>query len=89
MDLNKCLKEIGQVNGVTGCVLADNKGLCLGVTGKASKESSGIIKAIADQVGKLHPDLPPPAISLESDSKTCLIQHEGNVTAAVYKNISA
>lgn len=85
MDLSKCLKEIGQVSGVTGCVLADDKGLCLGVIGKASKESSGIIKAIADQVAKLHPDLPPPVICLETETKTCLIQHEGNVTASVYK----
>ncbi|XP_063229919.1 ragulator complex protein LAMTOR5-like [Bacillus rossius redtenbacheri] len=83
--LESCMDEITKSPGVTGCILADNQGLCLGVRGKASCQSSGIIAAIASQAARLEPGAKPPVVSLENDSRQCLMQQSGAITAAIYK----
>lgn len=84
--LEKIMEELTQVNDVTGCLLTDHQGLCLGAKGKATVESAGLIRAIADQVSRLEPDSKHPIIMFESDNKQCIIQSRGNITAAIYKN---
>lgn len=86
--LEKTLDDINNTEGIIGCILADHAGLCLGAKGNASTNSAGIIAAIADQVTKLEPKSPPPVISLQNDSRKCLIQRQGAVVGAIYKDIS-
>lgn len=56
--------------------------------GKASTESAGIIGAIAEQAAKLEPQKSAPVITLENDNNMCIIQRNGTITGAVFKNIS-
>lgn len=70
---------------VFGCVFVDHQGLCLGAKGKASTESAGFIGAIAEQASKLEPHNATPFITLETDTKTCIIKRNGTLTGAVYK----
>ncbi|XP_066995345.1 ragulator complex protein LAMTOR5 homolog [Anabrus simplex] len=86
--LEQCMDDLLLVRGVTGCILADDQGLCLCAKGKVSPASSGVIKAIADQVLKLEPELKPPVIVLESENRECLIQQCGNLTAAIHKTLA-
>ncbi|XP_076394824.1 late endosomal/lysosomal adaptor, MAPK and MTOR activator 5 isoform X2 [Megachile rotundata] len=72
--LEKTLDDINNTEGIIGCILADHTGLCLG--------------AIADQVAKLEPKLPAPIISLQNESRKCLIQRQGPVVGAIYKDVS-
>ncbi|XP_043601924.1 uncharacterized protein LOC122576109 [Bombus pyrosoma] len=87
-NLEKTLDDVNNTEGIIGCILADHAGLCLGAKGNASTDSAGIIAAIADQVAKLEPKSPAPVISLQNDSKKCLIQRQGAVVGAIYKDIS-
>ncbi|XP_043275974.1 uncharacterized protein Lamtor5 [Venturia canescens] len=84
--LEKMMEDITNAEGVTGCVFADQAGLCLGVKGTASADSAGLIAAIADQASKLQPGSEAPTICLESDTRQCLIRREGPMIGAVYKN---
>nr|CAD7572181.1 unnamed protein product [Timema californicum] len=74
--LEKCMDEITEAAGVTGCILSNNQGLCLGVKGKASNESSGVITAIANQVARLEPGYKPPVILLENDNRPNLFEYK-------------
>ncbi|XP_053977032.1 uncharacterized protein LOC128895589 [Hylaeus anthracinus] len=87
-NLEKTLDDVNNTDGIIGCVLADHAGLCLGVKGNASTESAGIIAAIADQVAKLEPKQSAPIICLQNDSRICLIQRQGPVVGAIYKDVS-
>ncbi|EFN78178.1 ragulator complex protein LAMTOR5 homolog [Harpegnathos saltator] len=87
-NLEKTLDDVISEEGVIGCILADHAGLCLGVKGNASSDSAGVIAAIADQVAKLEPKSPTPIISLQNDSRQCLIHRKGLVVGAIYKDIS-
>lgn len=87
-NLEKTLGDVNSGEGVIGCILADHAGLCLGVKGNASSDSAGVIAAIADQVAKLEPMSPTPIISLQNDSKQCLIHRKGPVVGAIYKEVS-
>lgn len=86
--LEKVLDDVCKADGIVGCLLADRSGLCLGAKGNASSDSAGIIAAIADQVAKLEPNSPAPVISLKNDSRLCLINREGPVVGAIYKDIT-
>lgn len=86
--LEKTLDDINNTEGIIGCILADHTGLCLGAKGNASTDSAGIIAAIADQVAKLEPKLPAPIISLQNENRKCLIQRQGPVVGAIYKDVS-
>ena len=87
-NLEKTLDDINSTEGIIGCILADHAGLCLGAKGNASTDSAGIIAAIADQVAKLEPKSPAPIISLQNESRKCLIQRQGPVVGAIYKDVS-
>ncbi|XP_076174366.1 late endosomal/lysosomal adaptor, MAPK and MTOR activator 5 [Ptiloglossa arizonensis] len=87
-NLEKTLDDVNNTDGIIGCVLADHAGLCLGVKGNASTDSAGIIAAIADQVAKLEPKSPAPTICLQNDNRMCLIQRQGPVVGAIYKEVS-
>ncbi|XP_042209709.1 ragulator complex protein LAMTOR5-like [Homarus americanus] len=84
--LEKCLDELSHSAGVSGVLCADSQGLCLGVRGKASSTSSGMISALADRAAMLEPGSPPPVILLETDNSQCLIHRNSGVTLAVYKS---
>ncbi|XP_078053673.1 late endosomal/lysosomal adaptor, MAPK and MTOR activator 5 [Augochlora pura] len=86
--LEKTLDDVNNVEGIVGCILADHTGLCLGAKGDASTDSAGIIAAIADQVAKLEADSPTAIIALQNDNRECLIQRQGLVVGAIYKEIS-
>ncbi|XP_043266081.1 uncharacterized protein LOC122405424 [Colletes gigas] len=87
-NLEKTLDDVKNTDGIIGCILADHAGLCLGVKGNASTDSAGIIAAIADQVAKLEPKSSTPVISLQNDNRMCLIQRQGPVVGAIYKDVS-
>ncbi|RZF48109.1 hypothetical protein LSTR_LSTR002175 [Laodelphax striatellus] len=84
-NLESCLEEVQSHEDVTGCLLADKLGLCLTASGNAKPEYTGIIAALAKQVSKLEPSAPHPVILLENDTRQCLIQQSGNLTAAIFK----
>lgn len=84
--LEKCLDEVYQSTGVSGVLCADNQGLCLGVRGKASASSSGVISSLASKAAMLEPGSPQPVILLETDNSQCLIHHNNGVTLAIYKS---
>ncbi|XP_031843137.1 late endosomal/lysosomal adaptor, MAPK and MTOR activator 5 [Nomia melanderi] len=86
--LEKTLDDVNNMDGIIGCILADHTGLCLGAKGNASTESAGIIAAIADQVAKLEADSPTAVIALQNDNRKCLIQRQGPVVGAIYKDVS-
>ncbi|KAK3932055.1 Ragulator complex protein LAMTOR5-like protein [Frankliniella fusca] len=67
--IESCLAETCSKDGVIGSLMSDQQGLCLGVKGKASIESSGVITAIAEQAAKLEPHGQNPIIVLENDTK--------------------
>jgi hepatitis B virus X-interacting protein len=84
--LDRVMDEVMTKPGVFGCVFVDHQGLCLGTKGQASTESAGHIAAIAEQVAKLEPYSNTPIVTLENDSKACIIQRTGTITGAIYKN---
>ncbi|XP_054274416.1 uncharacterized protein LOC128994140 [Macrosteles quadrilineatus] len=84
--LESCLQSLMKDEDVTGCMLADKHGLCLAAAGKAHPEATGLVAAVAHQVAKLEPSLPPPVILLEADNRKCLIQQSSTLTAAIFKN---
>ncbi|XP_018576485.1 ragulator complex protein LAMTOR5 [Anoplophora glabripennis] len=86
-NLDRIMEELINKPGVYGCVFADHQGLCLGVKGKASTDSAGVIAAIAEQAAKLEPKSKMPVIHLEKDNKSCTIHRSGTVTGAVFKNV--
>lgn len=81
--------------GVTGCLIADRSGLCLGCTyfyftpnlkliffflqminqlfllarGNLSSNCAGMIAAIMSQASKLEPDMDPPVVLFENESR--------------------
>jgi len=87
--LESCLQTLMRDEDVTGCLLADKHGLCLAVAGKAKPEATGLVAAVAQQVAKLEPSLPPPVVLLEADNRKCLIQQSPTLTAVIFKNVSA
>lgn len=60
----------------------------MGTKGKATTESAGIIGAIAEQAAKLEPQKGAPVITLENDNHMCIIQRNGTITGAIFKNVS-
>ncbi|KOC59870.1 hypothetical protein WH47_10569 [Habropoda laboriosa] len=85
---SRSIDRRNNTEGIIGCILADHAGLCLGAKGDASTDSAGIIAAIADQVAKLEPKSPAPIISLQNENRKCLIQRQGSVVGAIYKDVS-
>lgn len=86
--IDQCLTTTCSKDGVIGCIVSDQQGLCLGVKGKASIGSSGVITAIADQAAKLEPNSENPIIVLENDNSQCLIQRAHRATVAIFKTNS-
>ncbi|KAK7083164.1 hypothetical protein SK128_005163 [Halocaridina rubra] len=84
--LEKCLDEVHQSAGVSGVLCADSQGLCLGVRGRASSMSSGVISSLASKAAMLEPGSSQPVILLESDSSQCLIHRNNGITLAIYKS---
>ncbi|XP_011311165.1 uncharacterized protein Lamtor5 [Fopius arisanus] len=87
-NIERTLEQAKNVFGVTGCILADKAGLCLGTTGNVSTDSAGLIAAIASQAAKLEPGLDAPIVCLQNDSRQCLIQRQGPVVGAIFKDTS-
>ncbi|KAH0554851.1 uncharacterized protein LOC123264238 [Cotesia glomerata] len=85
-NLEKTMEDASKTAGIMGCILTDKSGLCLGAKGNISPDCAGIIAAIANQASKLEP-LATPVISLQSDSRQCLIHRDGPVIGAIFKNI--
>ncbi|XP_031355536.1 ragulator complex protein LAMTOR5 [Photinus pyralis] len=85
--LDRVMDDVLSNPGVTACVFADHQGLCLGARGKASTECAGMVGAIADQAAKLEPQHKSPIIIFENDTRACIIQRNGTITGAIFKNI--
>ncbi|XP_044736367.1 uncharacterized protein LOC123298433 [Chrysoperla carnea] len=90
--LDKVMDDILSHEGVTGCLFADQLGLCLGAKGNVSTAASGLIVVLAEIAGHLESNQSnstnsrQPVISLESDNKKCLIQRNGNITGVIFKS---
>lgn len=84
-ELDKVLEEVMSTPDVIGCLFADHQGLCLAAKGAAHVDSAGVIVALSEQACKLQPNLKPPAVTMESDKKLCLIQRHGTITGAIFK----
>ncbi|KAK9500727.1 hypothetical protein O3M35_001933 [Rhynocoris fuscipes] len=84
--LFKQFKDILDTDNVTGCVLADNHGLCLLSSPNISHETAGIVSAIAQYASKIEPDNSNPVICLEGTKRQCLIKNENSITSAIFKN---
>ncbi|XP_072760010.1 ragulator complex protein LAMTOR5 homolog [Anoplolepis gracilipes] len=87
-NLVKTLDDMYTKEGIIGCILVDHSGLCLGVKGDASSDSAGLVAAISGLVAKLEPKSKAPIISLQNESRQCIIHHKGPVVGAIYKDIS-
>ncbi|XP_015111068.1 uncharacterized protein LOC107037179 [Diachasma alloeum] len=87
-NIERTLEEAKNVPGVTGCILTDKAGLCLATAGNISGDSAGLIAAIASQAAKLEPGLEAPIICLQNNSRQCLIQRQGPVVGAIFKDTS-
>lgn len=86
-NLDSVMEKICNQPGVFGCVFADEQGLCIGASGKASNETAGYIAAIANHAAKLEPKNPQtPIITLENNNEKCLIQKNGTITGALYRH---
>ncbi|XP_057329192.1 uncharacterized protein LOC130670033 [Microplitis mediator] len=85
-NLETTMEDAVKAVGITGCILTDKSGLCLGAKGNISPDSAGIIAAIANQAAKLDPE-DAPIVSLQSDSRQCLIHRHGPVIGAIFKNL--
>lgn len=88
-NIEKILDEVKDNEAIIGCILVDRAGLCLGVKGNASSDSAGIIAAIADQVAKLEHVSTCPIVTIQDDSRKCLIQRQGPVVGAIYKHVTS
>ncbi|OXU23018.1 hypothetical protein TSAR_004031 [Trichomalopsis sarcophagae] len=85
----KRMEDVNNSEGVVGCILTDKSGLCLGVKGNASSDSAGVIAAMAELVTKIEPGSKAPIISLQSETKQCLIHEQGPVIGAIFKDTTA
>ncbi|KAF7991759.1 hypothetical protein HCN44_010560 [Aphidius gifuensis] len=86
--IDKTLEDVKNMPGVTGCLIADRSGLCLGSKGNVSSECAGMIAAIINQASKLEPGLDSPVVLFENETRQCIIQRDGLVTGAVFKDTS-
>ncbi|XP_060521474.1 ragulator complex protein LAMTOR5-like [Cylas formicarius] len=86
-NLDRIMDEIMNNPDVSGCIFSDEQGLCLGARefSKVSSETAGVITTIANEAAKLEPKNKMPIITLEGDTKLCMIQKTGAVTGAIYK----
>ncbi|XP_034948621.1 ragulator complex protein LAMTOR5 homolog [Chelonus insularis] len=87
-NVEKEMEAIVNLPNVSGCILTDKSGLSLGVKGNASGNSAGLIAAIANQAAQLDPELDPPIISLQNNSRQCIIHQSGPVIGAIFKDTS-
>ncbi|XP_058793213.1 uncharacterized protein LOC131665373 [Phymastichus coffea] len=81
----KKMEDVTNKEGVIGCILTDKSGLCLGVKGKVSSDSAGVIAAMAELVTKIEPGSETPIISLQNEARQCLIHQQGSVIGAIFK----
>jgi len=71
-------------SGVTGALIADAHGLCIGAKGNAASKSSGFYKAMIDR-GKLLFDGELPQIIIETESQNIFVHNQDNLTIVIHK----
>lgn len=87
-NLDKVLDDVVNSENVTGCIVSDEQGLCLGIRGNASSDSCGILKSLADQAKKLDPTMDGGAtVILENSEKQFIIKSNDKLVLSVYKNV--
>ncbi|XP_024218142.1 ragulator complex protein LAMTOR5 [Halyomorpha halys] len=80
--------EIQRQENVTGCVLADPKGLCLLASPNINNEVAGLVTAIAQHAALIEPsENSQPIVLLENDTRQCLIHSDEGITTAIFKKI--
>ncbi|XP_038054017.1 ragulator complex protein LAMTOR5-like [Patiria miniata] len=85
-NLERLLDETLNNPGVVGVLCADKQGLCLGVKGTATPESSGIVVALSQQAALLKPAASTaPVICLESDKGNVLVKSHEDTTLVIHK----
>ncbi|XP_026479756.1 ragulator complex protein LAMTOR5 homolog [Ctenocephalides felis] len=67
--LDEVMDDILSRPNVTGCLFADQQGLCLGSRGKVSPSTTGFVVALSDLSCKIQPMKKPPIIHLEADNR--------------------
>lgn len=85
-ELDKVLEEAMETPGVSGVVIADHQGLCVGSRGAVSSSAAGVLVALAEHACRLQPNLRPPVLTLTGDKTQCIIQRHGTITAAIFKD---
>ncbi|KAG4075807.1 hypothetical protein HA402_003633 [Bradysia odoriphaga] len=85
-DIDNVLKRLMSSPTTTGCLVANNQGLCIEKRGEISPNAAGIATAILCQASKLEPNSNAPIVALETGKKTCLI-HKHGITGVVYKEV--
>ncbi|KAI8083326.1 uncharacterized protein B0P05DRAFT_536922 [Gilbertella persicaria] len=87
-ELINTLDSISNKEGVRGVLVADEKGLCLGVRGIAQSESAAFITSIANAARHLdmaqEDKVECPTINLEYENNKVVIRNEGTFTLAIF-----
>ncbi|GAA5808372.1 hypothetical protein MFLAVUS_001763 [Mucor flavus] len=86
-ELISTLDNLANKEGVKGVLVADEKGLCLGVRGIAKPESSAFITSIANTARNLEntqDKVECPTINVEYENNQVVIRNEGTFTLAIY-----
>eukprot|EP00008_Paramoeba_atlantica_P008664 CAMPEP_0201492216 /NCGR_PEP_ID=MMETSP0151_2-20130828/32240_1 /ASSEMBLY_ACC=CAM_ASM_000257 /TAXON_ID=200890 /ORGANISM="Paramoeba atlantica, Strain 621/1 / CCAP 1560/9" /LENGTH=90 /DNA_ID=CAMNT_0047878903 /DNA_START=54 /DNA_END=326 /DNA_ORIENTATION=+ len=84
--LTEALRNVTKEDGVTGAVVSDAHGLCIGTSGNAKQNSSGFIKAIANDAHELSGEHSF-TVSIETTTQNILIRDiDDGACFAVFKS---
>ncbi|CAO3634228.1 unnamed protein product [Mucor hiemalis] len=87
-ELISTLDNLASKEGVKGVLVADEKGLCLGVRGIAKRETAAFITAIANTARNLEntqeDKVECPTINVEYENNQVVIRNEGTFTLAIF-----
>ncbi|KAI8346179.1 hypothetical protein BD560DRAFT_411374 [Blakeslea trispora] len=87
-ELIATLDNLSAKEGVKGVLVADEKGLCLGVRGIARSESAAFITSIANSARHLdktqEDKLECPTIHLQYENNQVVVRNEGTFTLAIF-----
>ncbi|KAG2196350.1 uncharacterized protein EV154DRAFT_524916 [Mucor mucedo] len=87
-ELISTLDNLANKEGVKGVLVADEKGLCLGVRGIAKPETAAFITSLANTARHLehtHEDkVECPTMNVEYENNQIVIRNEGTFTLAIF-----
>ncbi|KAI8638648.1 hypothetical protein BD408DRAFT_422744 [Parasitella parasitica] len=87
-ELIATLDNLANKEGVKGVLVADEKGLCLGVRGIAKADAAAFITSIANTARNLdntqEDKVECPTINIEFENNQVIIRNEGTFTLAIF-----